>query len=553
MTRVELGTGVGATNFTPTDFSYTRTTKDGEIPIVNYLLGSHFNENLDGMFTFSNSTNLENGSITNSGGKLLIAGDAPVGESNETNRATHSTFAYLWPKTKIHSKLEIPVSQVTEISPGVAYDLIARTVVEDISTGDQIIVELHAGNTGAGTGPETNAWLVLREYVSGVATNLATVSLATSTETTVDWQFKFLEEGVSKFSYKTATGEATVLWRGDFKADIAECKVFHELETNEATPTRTVSFDYIWILYKSLFVGFDIPLEKKELGTVVIFDTNNTEVEADWLQVYSKDHRFVGDKVLDNGIVRMRLKSTPEVEIWGWQTFGTPAWVKLGSYIPKNSANTKATNLVDSIIKKYNNSVCVLDVNFGIVSQTFRISKGMSYIRIRSDSKYFDFIPTTKERFALSSDIPGTNLTKWSQEGSHLSNRGNPLGTYQGATNPNVFTFNLNADTGLGKVDDVWYAMYNNTMDDVVCWLATSLKPNALEVEATSTTELKEVRYGFDSSVLIAIGALNSNPTTITSNKPKPFFPGGEDEYVKWKANAAIFAFGQNPFVRKRT
>ncbi len=552
MTRVELGTGINASNFTPTDYSYSRTTKDGEMPIINYLIGSHYNENLDGLFTYSNTGSIENSSITNTGGKLNILGDAPVGETTATSRATHSTFSYLWPKTKIHSNLEVSVAQVAEKSPTVPYDLIARTVFEDISNGDQIIVELHAGNNGAGSGPATNAWLALKEKVKGSITTLETAFLDTSAQTSVDWQLKFLEEGVSKFAYKTVTGEATVLWRGDFKADIAECKVFHELETNEASPTRTASFDFLWILYQSIFVGFDIPLETKELGGVRLWDTNGTETEADWVEVFSKDHRFVGDKVLENGIVRMRIKSTPELEIWGWKTSGTPAWTRVGSYIPKNNAGIKATNLVDGVIKKFNQSVCVIELNFGLVTQIVRVSKGMSYFRMRSNSSSFNWVPYLKERFALSSDVPGTNLTKWSQEGSHLANRGNPLGTYQSATNPNVFTFNTNADTGLGHMDDIWTACYNNTTDDLVSWIGTSLKPNALEVEATSVSALKEIRYGFDSEILLAIGVLNSKPTTITSNKPKMFYPGAEDTYVKWKSNAAIYAFNQNPFVRKR-
>ena len=49
MTRIELGTGVGTSGYTPVDFTYNRNSKDGSIAIITYLVGSHFNERLDGI------------------------------------------------------------------------------------------------------------------------------------------------------------------------------------------------------------------------------------------------------------------------------------------------------------------------------------------------------------------------------------------------------------------------------------------------------------------------------------------------------------------------
>jgi hypothetical protein len=620
MTRIELGTGIGSENFTPTDFSYQRETSDGQIPIINYLIGSHFNENLDGLFTLSDTGSPTSSSIANTGGKLNIQLD-PNGDVLSTKRATHSTFSYLWPKTRINSNLELATEQVAEITPNVAYTQTARTVFEDLSNGDQIILELHSGNNGTGSGPATNAWFSISEKVNTVITELKRVDLP-SGELSIDWQLRFIEEGVSKLFYKNNVADSILLWKGDFNADIAECKVFHEFESNDGT-NRTIKFDFLWILYKSIFVGFDISAANKVLGCVCVFDTDGTEVEADWNRVFSKDHEFVGDRVIQNGLIRLRIKDTPEMEVWGWQTFDTPAWVLLGSLIPKNNSNIKATNLVDVIIRKFNDSLVILDVNYGLVTHTYRLAKGMAYVRCNTRSKMFDF-KTTKERFALSSDDETTNLLKYNQLHSDDAERGNPLRNYTitnisvanpteittsvphdfttgnivrvqntnstpnadgnrvvtvtGPTtfttplnvtgsgnagdidlwentiadNPAIFTFDQTANTGLGKVDDVWYAFYNPTADDVVGWIGSFLRPNALEVEATSITELKEARFGFDKEILIAIGQINSKPLTKTNGKPKMFFPGVEDEYVKWKANAAIFAFDQNPFMRKR-
>ncbi len=548
MTRIELGTGVGAQNFTPIDFAYTRTTKDGNVPVINYLIGSHYNERIDGLFTFSDTGEIENDTVVTTGGKLEIAGDDAVAENTSTKRATHSTFMYFWPKTIIRSNSELSVRTVGEITPAVGYDLIARTVFEDLSTGDQIIVELHAGNSVA----VTNAYLTLSEKVAGSILELARFIL-NDVDLKIDWELKFLDEGVSKFGYQEVTGEPTNLWKGTFKADVAEAKVFHELETNEASPTRTVKFDFIWILYKSIFVGYDVPIEDKLLGCVCIWDTitKGETDETKWVRVFSKDHEFLGERVIENAIIRCIIRDTPELEIYGWQTFDTPAWVRMGSILPRNSADNAATVLVDAIITKYNDSSINFKINFGIVEYTISLKKAMSYFRIRTRSKHFNFT-TTKERFAFSADVPATNLTKWNMEHSDDSNRGNPLGTYESVTNPRIFTDDTDTDTGLQHIDDNWFAFYNTGENDVVAWIGTIIKPNALEIEATSSTVLKEARFGFIQPCIICVGVLTSKPNTKTNGIPKMFFPGVDDEYVKWKANAGVFAFDQNPFVRKR-
>ena len=74
MTRIEMGTGIGTTGFTPVDFTYVRTTKDGTIPVITYLVGSHFNERIDGIITASSTGLIENDTIVTTGGKLEIAG-----------------------------------------------------------------------------------------------------------------------------------------------------------------------------------------------------------------------------------------------------------------------------------------------------------------------------------------------------------------------------------------------------------------------------------------------------------------------------------------------
>lgn len=544
MTRIELGTGVNASGYTPVDLTYKRTTADGDIGIISYLVGTHFNERLDGIITASDDGAIENDSITTSGGKLEISGDSDVGESLSTKSATHSTFMYFWPKTNIHGNAEIAVAQVGEITPGVAYTSKCRTKFEDLATGDKIIIDLDPGNSVANTNPV----LSLKEEVNGTETTLATYTLDAG-ETKIDWQLKFLDEGVTKFSYKTPTGSPTLLWRGDLNADIGECKVMHELLTNEASPTRTVKFDFIWIIYKSIFAGYDEPPEDKYLACVCIYDTNGTETEADWIKVYSKDHNFVGDRVVENGLIRIRFKTTPEIEIKGYNS-GTQAYDLIGSILPESTSGNLATNLLDVIFRKFNDSAVVITAKFGILDYRITMRKGMPYIRVRLNSQQMTF-KTTKERFALSANTEDTNLKDYNQKYSDDANRGNPLNLAVPET-ISTFTYDSDVDRGLNHIDDNWFGVYNLASTDVVGWIGTILIPNSLEIEATDATTLKEIRFGWLRNNVVSIGVLNSLPTQTFNGVPRPFHPGNDDDYVKWHANSAIFDMAQSPFVRKR-
>ena len=177
MTRIELGTGIGATSLNPISFAYERVGKDGSIPVISYLIGSHFNERIDGVVTASSTGTIENDTLTFSGGKLEIAGDDDATEARSTKVATHSTFMYFWPKSRIHGNSEIPVIQVPEISASVKHTLRMRTAFTDLDNGDALYVDLDAGNDGAGSGPATQPQLTFKEKRGSLVTTLASFDL----------------------------------------------------------------------------------------------------------------------------------------------------------------------------------------------------------------------------------------------------------------------------------------------------------------------------------------------------------------------------------------
>lgn len=544
MTRLELGTGIGAERFTPIDYSYLRTTKDGDIPIITYLLGCHFNEAKGGIISETSSVGLQNGTTAFTSGKLALTGDATTTGVSERLSAIHTTFTYFYPKTIFQGNAELELAQIGESSPGIRFVHRMRTEFEDIGTGDKLTLDLEAGNSVT----NTPAQFIIRETKGSTTTILGTFDLPT-TEKLIDWQVKFLDEGVTKVLYKTAIGEPTVLFKGDLTAKISECKVKHEYWTDESSPTRTVYCDFIWCRYPALFAGHDTESVNQNLGIVKILDTNGTETETDWTIVFSKDHGFVGDEVFENGLLRMRFKSTPEIAFYGWNTVSI-AWEYVGSILPQNDSGVKSSTLHDVIITSYNRSQVEINGKFGIIDFEITFKKGMPYARLRLTSKKVIF-STNKARFAMSARTPDTNLLDYNQKYSDDTNRGNPLNLAAPET-ISSFTEGASTTRGLNHVDDNWFAVYNLTANSMIGWIGSVFIPSTLDIEAISSTVLREIRFGWRQQNIIAVGVLQGDPTTVVSGIPAVFNPGSDDTYVKWRANCAIYTWPQKPFMRKK-
>ena len=107
-------------------------------------------------------------------------------------------------------------------------------VFEDLATQDKLTVEYAAG-TSAPT-------ISFKQTKDGAESTLASFTAGAS-DVNMNWEIRFLDEGVTKFYYKTASGTKTKLFAGDVTADLAECKVTYQYKTNEST-ARTIKSDF---------------------------------------------------------------------------------------------------------------------------------------------------------------------------------------------------------------------------------------------------------------------------------------------------------------------
>lgn len=533
MAHLSFSPPKNADQFTPVSESYVRTTKDGNLKVVNFLLGSQYNIKQDGEILITSEGNITNDSLKAINGKLEIAAESQ--DATEVIKiGTFSSFMYWFPGVKLLGQSEI--QNTTAVTERIRYEF------EDLGTGDKITIDLESGSS--------NAEFKVRETVDGSESTVVTHNLAGGV-TSIQWEVDFKEDGTTKIFVKEPSGTKTRIFNGDLNADIAETKVsVRNITTKQST--ITVKTDYLFILYPNIFIGYDAPLADRLSGRIRMWDDMNDPNEANWIEVFSGDHKFTGLRVIENGIIRIKFKVDPEMEIFGWNTT-SGAWQSIGSVKPMNSNKNLATVLHNIVIERFNKVYCRVIAKYGLVDHTVDIRRGWPSVRIVSNSNKIR-VNTTKRRFALSVDNPDTEILNFNQKTSDDANRGNPL-NLSPTDNPFIFVTGTDIDKGLDKIDDNWFSWYNeNSSNDMVGFLGTAARPTSLEITATTPTELSDIEWGFtENPTVVCIGVLESDPTSIINGIPKPFHIGSIDEYIKWRSNEGIYGFNQQQLPRKKT
>jgi len=527
MAHISVSPPGNSDTFTPLSKNYDRSSKDGNIPVINFLIGSHYNGRIGGETSVSAIGPMADDTAKAISGKLEIAGkstDATVAEKI----VAFNSFVYFFPGIRIVGHMEL--EDDTGATQRIRYEF------EDLATNDIIRIDFEAGGS--------NPQIVFTEVVDGTPTILVT------TQVTVDvknmfFELDFLEGGITKFHIKEPSGTKTRIFNGTLNVDIAEAKLTCRLMTTIAT-VKTIKSDFVWIFYPTAFIGYDVALADRLKGRIKVFDTDNKSIEADWIEVRSGDHEFSGERVVENGLIRLRFRPTPEMEIWGWDG---SAWASIGSVTPVNTDKDVATVLQDVILQRFSNAQAKIIAKYGIVDHIIDLRRGNPYVYISANSKQMR-VDITKARVALSTDVD-TDIPDFNQEKTDDTNRGNPL-DLSPTNNPFVFTNNSNVNTGLLKLDDNWISWYDLIADDTIGWMGFGMRPTSMIFTATSSTVMDKLEIGFSKAARVGIGVLTTTPSALIGGIPTPFNIGTLDTYVKWRANEAVINFNQRMFLRKK-
>ena len=90
----------------------------------------------------------------------------------------------------------------------------------------------------------------------------------------------------------------------DLDLAISSGYCYYYMGITEAT-NRTVSSDFVRVTYPNFSVKYDLDDADVNKGDVKVWDTMGETDESLWQRVLSEDHKFEGDCVIENGLIRL--------------------------------------------------------------------------------------------------------------------------------------------------------------------------------------------------------------------------------------------------------
>ena len=527
MTRLTIASPGNSATFSPVSSTITRKTKDGDLNVVIMLFGTEYNISMDGILQITNTGDISNDSVSVADSKVKIAGKKS-GTTTPVKIGAFSSFMYFYPKIKIRANLEISeASDSTDPLP----DLYGYYQFEDLLTGNKLIFKL-----------KRLATKVVFQFIKIVGTTETIIYSKDlpSGETNIDFEFRYLEGGKSKLYFlEYDEGEMTFdrQWIGNLGFNPSECKVSLEMVNASTSTVKNIKSDRIFLKYPSIYLSYDVDSDDYYKGQILLRDDNNKSDEDSWTRVISRDYKFNGDHVIENGIVRIVIKShSPVIEVYGWNYLeDTPAWELIGKIVPLSDNKALPNDIQNLVINYISVNQIKLKINFGTVIYNIRMTRGCPFINITSvGSKYFKVV-TTHDRFIA--DFTDSN--KYDLDSS--VDDGYPEDSDSTISSPTM--------------KDNWWSWYNkgdgdDISDQVVGWLSNLVYPD--DVDVSYVNDHVEVLFTYEhTGNLFAFGILPSS-MGIVNSKPLPYNINNLDKYVKWRANESLIAFKQDNFIRRR-
>ena len=529
MPRLNIATSGDIDTISPVSAFLIRTTKDGPVNISNLLIGSHYNISMDGILSTSTDGELEDETFSIESSKIKLDARS-INNEDASYNTIFDSITYFYPGLKIKGHLELTNSVTNPLSTS-RYS--GSYVITDLISQSKLVFKLKEN-----TGP---LLFELERFKGDETTPFDTVSHNLSNgQTSLEFEFRYLDNGKSALYIITYDSDNRIqynrIWIGDLELNMNECTVGLKLTTNSSTVKRLES-DYIFMRYPSVYLTYDVEAEDIYTGQIIVYDDNNSLNPQDWTRMISRDYKFKGNRVIENGIIRIVITTdNPVIELWGWNyELEEPLWEKFGEIVPLNDQLLIPSKIQNVLIENFSINQIRLSVNFGNTVYNIVMNRGNPHITILDKfSKYFK-IRTTKTRFA--GDF---NINTWYRLNSSVL-FGNP-------------SVRNNASEDLTTIDmkDNWWSWYEpNTTNSTVGYMANLIYPQ--NVKVSYVNEVLEILFRYEnSSNLYGIGCLIGNPRFLINSYPEPFVVSNPDKYIKYRANESLWSFRQSNFIRRR-
>lgn len=498
MTRLTFAVAGDPLTFRPVTSSIVRQSKDGPVNVVIMLFGTHYNVHMGGILQQNIKGDIDENTasmLVNNGFLELKAELETAGVTIAELIGTFSSFMYFYPGLKIEGHLKL--SETTHATPVPVFE--GQYRFKDLLSEDELQFVLSRG--------ENNLTFKLVEIVDGVSNDLFTEALAGGV-TEVYFEFVFLERGKSKLyffsDYGTQNQTKTRKWIGDTDAKVGECNVTIR-HLNAEEDLKTVSSDLILLKYPEIFLKFDREDDQLFVGRIKMWDDNNDPVEDNWSRVRSRDHKFVGNRVIENGMIRVIIKTTdPIMEIWGWNFNTINQWEKSMTILLDSDNDVKPLKIQNVVFEFFNDAQVKVEFNFGTSIYSFLMTRGDPYITVLNKQKTKLKFESDKNRFVgdFKDQHNGYTLKNTAESGNPITKKASGTATCTSVVAGNTITINgvqYTAVTG-AKADNTEFSVDGGD--------------NACAADLADSIN-NDVRVGTDEPDITVDATVNNNVVTI--------------------------------------
>ena len=404
MTRLTIAQAGDTLTFRPVTSSIVRRTKDGDVNVVILLFGTHYNISMNGILQETSEGDIDHDTqdiYTVNHELQLDCKQIDTAITPAVLQGTFSSFMYFYPGLRIKGHLKL--SEDAHILPVPL--LRGRYVFTDLLNKDQLIFQLVLA--------QNNLVFSVIEVIGGDEKVIYTEDLPDGINDYY-FEFSFLVNGKSRLfkflNWETPMQTKTRVWLGDVKAALGECNVAITNE-NDTNVLKTVSSDIFMLEYPQIFLKFDRNSEQRFIGRIMMFDTvvSGDANEDNWMDVRSRDYNFSGDRVIENGIVRIIIRSlNPVIEVYGWNYNAVePSWELTQTLMTDADNGARSLKLQNITFEYFNKLQIKIDVNFGTSLYSIIMSRGDPYVTMLNKIKKKQTIVTHNNR--LGADFAETD------------------------------------------------------------------------------------------------------------------------------------------------
>jgi len=440
MTRLTIATTGDPLTFRPVTSSIVRKSKDGDVNVIILLFGTDYNISMAGIIQQDSKGDIDDNtksiSVNNNSEIELAAELETAGTITAKLIGSFSSFTYFYPGMRIRGHLKLPIT-----SHGVPVPVLeAHYHLTDLLSKDALFFILSL--------KENNLELDVLETVDDVDTVIYNEVLDSGIDEYF-FEFDFLINGMSKFysfaNYGTATQIKTRKWIGNLKAKLGECNVaIHNHNSEEVL--RIIKSDFIFIDYPKIFIKFDRTTDERFIGKVRMYDDLNNPVEANWKEIRSRDYKFEGNRVIENGMIRLIVKTVnPNIEVWGWNyNDAVPSWEKCMTIEVESDSAVKSLKIQNIIFEYFTKMQIKFDINFGTSIYSIIMSRGDPYISVLNKAKLKFKFKSAFNRLAgdFKNQSNGYTLKNTDESGSPLTKKATGTATCVSVVATDTITIN---------------------------------------------------------------------------------------------------------------